>query len=121
MHGKFLAILNPNNGRLKYNLHFYMLLVGAIRNMSEVQVRKEIVIETGLTHSSYVLRWQKWKKNESKSITHEKLMLLCNYFNQHIPHLNLNSDDMLTLGNEKAKRNYMLDASLSPERLALSK
>lgn len=121
MHGKFLTLLNPNNGYLQYNLHFYMLLVGCIKNMSEVQVRKDIMKVTGQSCSANILKWQKARSGERMLITYKNLIVLCDYFNRQIPYLNLNSDDMLTSNNERAKERYLSNTEITPQSLGLSK
>lgn len=121
MHGKFLTLLNPNNNYLKYNLRFYIMLIGCIKNMTESQVRKDIVKATGQSDASNILKWEKARKESRFVITYQNMTAICGYINQQIPYLNLNSDDLLTSNNEAAKTEYTSQEKITAERLGLRK
>lgn len=121
MHSKLLYVLKPNNKHLKYNLHFYIMLVAAINNKDQSEIRKELSKLLGYTTAAQITRYATVSSNGRLPIKHENMILICDYINSNIPGLELTSDDLLTSGNEKAIRVFDTMLSIEPKSLGLTK
>lgn len=121
MHGLLLQKLSPDNGHLKYNLHYFIMIVGAARGISETEVISDLKKIFGHYDSSTIHRWKKIKKGATVGIPHEELRTLVKYFNRHLPELELTSDLMLVETNQLEKRKFNQVDELTAEKLGLSK
>lgn len=121
MHGLLLQKLSPNNGHLKYNLHYFIMLIGATSGLTQVEIIAELVKELGHYDSGTIYRWSRIKKGSSAAIPHEALRILVRYFNKHIPELELSSDMMLVETNFLERRKYNMVDELTADKLGLTK
>lgn len=122
MHGLLLQKLSPDNGHLKYNLHYFIMLIGAISGLSQAEVIAELVKILGHYDSGTIYRWSRIKKGTKQAIPHEDIRTLVKYFNKYMPELELSTDMMLVETNQAEKRKYSMHEELpTAERLGLSK
>lgn len=116
LHGLLLQKLSPDIGHLKYNVHFYILIVAATRGISELDLRKDLMKTLGHYDFSSLHRWCRIKKGSPSNIPHSDLMVMAKYFNSYIPELELTSDSLLTETNHIEKRKYNMSEMLPTAR-----